>query len=89
MSPTTSLLWSSMRLATVPPSDTASVLTAELDSKVPNSTDRSPIRSSQTIVIAGVAAGVGIIAIIVTVAVIVAVIGRRRTSHKLKNLNKR
>ena len=78
-----------MRLVTVPPSDTASVSTAELDSKVPNSTDRSPICSSQTIVIAGVVAGVGIIAIFVTVAVIAAVIRRRRTSHKLEDLNER
>ena len=71
------------------PSDTASVSTEELDSEVPDSTDTSPIHSSQTIIIAGVVAGVGIIVIFVTVAVIVAVIGRRRTSHKLKNLNKK
>ena len=71
------------------PSDTASVSTEELDSEVPDSTDTSPIHSSQTIIIAGVVAGVGIIVIFVTVAVIVAVIGKRRTSHKLKNLNKR
>ena len=71
------------------PSDTTSVSTEELDSEVPDSTDTPPIHSSQTIIIAGVVAGVGIIVIFVTVAVIVAVIGRRRTSHKLKNLNKR
>ena len=71
------------------PSDIVSVSTQELDSEVPDSTDTSPIRSSQIVIIAGVAAGVGIIAILVTVAVIVAVIRWRRTSHKLEDLKKR
>ena len=64
------------------PSDIVSVSTQQLD---PDSTDRS----SLTIIIAGVAAGVSIIATLITLVVIVAVVRRRRTSHKLKDLNKR
>ena len=72
------------------PSDTASVSTQELDSEVPDFTDTSPIRSSRIVITAGVAAGVDIITIfVVTVAVIVAVIKRRRLLHKLEDLNKR
>ena len=64
------------------PSDTASVTTQELDSEVPDSTDTSPICSSRIVITAGVAAGVDIITIfVVTVAVIVAVIRRRRILH--------